>query len=333
MRKALIVGIDHYDSDDVSNLSGCVNDAHSVKSVLERHADGTVNFATPRMMLGNGPQRSVPKAKLKESVRELFADDAEIALLYFAGHGFLKDTGGFLCASDCQTGDDGLSLSEVMTIATASKAKNKVIILDSCHSGIAGDRPNLGGIAEIKEGVTVLTASAANQYALEVEGGGAGVFTTLFVDALGGAAANLLGDVTPGSVYAHIDQSLGPWGGQRPIFKTNVSKFVSLRKAHPPIALQELLALASHFPRADYNFPLDPAYEPERSEEQKADPKIPPPDPQKNAVFAVLQNYVKVNLVRPVDAKHMWHAAMQSKSCELTVLGEHYRRIVADGLI
>ena len=46
---------------------------------------------------------------------------------------------------------------------------------------------------------------------MEVPGGGAGVFTTLFVDALGGAAANLIGDVTPGSVYAHIDQSLGPW--------------------------------------------------------------------------------------------------------------------------
>jgi len=41
------------------------------------------------------------------------------------------------------------------------------------------------------------------------------------VDALGGAAANLVGDVTPGSVYAHIDQSLGPWA-QRPVFKTNV---------------------------------------------------------------------------------------------------------------
>jgi hypothetical protein len=53
----------------------------------------------------------------------------------------------------------------------------------------------------------------------------------------------------------------------------------------------------------------------------------------KNAVFAVLQRYAKVNLVRPVGAPHMWHAAMESKSCELTVLGQHYRKLVADGLI
>jgi hypothetical protein len=34
-----------------------------------------------------------------------------------------------------------------------------------------------------------------------------------------------------------------------------------------------------------------------------------------------------------VGAPHMWHAAMQSKSCQLTVLGEHYRKLVANGLL
>lgn len=330
MRKALIVGIDYYEH--ISPLSGCVNDAHSVKSVLERHADGTVNFATPRILTGTGPRDLVPRTELKEAVRKLFADDADIALFYFAGHGYIEDTGGFLCATDCRTGDDGLSLAEVMSFAASSNAKNKVIILDSCHSGIAGERPNHKGLAEIKEGMTVLTASAASQYAMEIAGGGAGVFTSLLVDALGGASANLLGDVTPGSVYAHIDQSLGPWA-QRPVFKTNVKTFVSLRRAAAPIALAELQALATYFPSADYKFPLDPAFEPERSQEQRTDPRIPSPDPQKTVVFKILQNYVKVNLVRPVGAPHMWHAAMQSKACELTVLGQHYRRLVADGLI
>src|SRR5438046_166022 len=173
--------------------------------------------------------------------------------------------------------------------------------------------------------MTILTASTAEQYAMEVPGGGAGVFSTLLVDALGGAAANLVGDVTPGSVYAHIDQSLGPWA-QRPVFKTNVKTFVSLRKATPPISLADLQAIATHFPHAGFTLQLDPSYEPERSDEQRKDPNIPPPDPDKTAVFAALQNYVKVNLVRPIGAPHMWHAAMQSKSCGLTVLGEHYRK-------
>jgi hypothetical protein len=29
----------------------------------------------------------------------------------------------------------------------------------------------------------------------------------------------------------------------------------------------------------------------------------------------------------------MWHAAMQSKGCELTVLGEHYRKLVEAEMI
>jgi Caspase domain len=330
MRKALIVGIDYYAN--IGNLSGCVNDAYSVKTVLERNADGTLNFSAPQVLTGTSPVQSVQKKDLKDSVRKLFADDSEIALFYFAGHGYIEDTGGFLCGSDSETGDDGLALAEVMTLVNTSKARNKVIILDSCHSGVAGNSTMAAGLAEISDGVTVMTASTADQKAYEAPGGGAGVFTSLFVDALSGSAANLVGDITPGSVYAHIDQSLGPWA-QRPVFKTNVKTFVSLRKAEPPIVLVDLQALTKHFPTSDFEFRLDPSFEPERFEEQRQDPAIPLPNPVNTAIFSVLQKYVKVNLVRPVGAPHMWHAAMQSKSCELTVLGQHYWSLVNKGLI
>ena len=330
MRKALIVGIDHYTH--IGNLSGCVNDAFSVKAALERNADGTLNFSAPQVLTGTSPSQPVLKRDLKDSVRQLFTDDSEIALFYFAGHGYIEDTGGFLCASDSDTGDDGLALAEVMTLVNKSKARNKVIILDSCHSGVAGNNAMTTELAEITDGVTIMTASTADQSSYEIPGGGAGVFTSLFVDALNGSAANLVGDITPGSVYAHIDQSLGPWA-QRPVFKTNVKTFVSLRKAEPPIDLADLQALTKHFPTSDFDFSLDPSFEPERFEEQCQDPTIPPPDPAKNAVFRVLQKYVRVNLVRPVGAPHMWHAAMQSKSCELTVLGQHYWNLVNKGLI
>ncbi|MGW1362929.1 caspase family protein [Streptomyces chartreusis] len=330
MRKALVVGIDHYDH--LAGLTGCVNDAFAVKAAIERNSDGTLNFPSPQVKVGTSAEQYVTKRDLKEAVRQLFTDDSEIALFYFAGHGYIEDTGGFLCASDSETGDDGLALTELMQLANTSQARNKVIILDSCHSGAAGNRLMTTSLAEISDGVTILTASTADQKSYETPGGGAGVFTSLFVDALNGAAANLVGDITPGSVYAHIDQSLGPWA-QRPVFKTNVKTFVSLRKAEPPIPLADLQALTVHFPSPDHGLQLDPSFEPERSSDQEADPSIPPPDPVNTATFAILQKYVKVNLVRPVDAPHMWHAAMQSKSCELTVLGQHYWSLVNKGLI
>lgn len=328
MRKALIVGIDHYEH--LTPLHGCVNDAYSVNSVVERHSDGTLNFPNPRILTSTGQSSQIDRRELKNAVRELFRDDAEIALFYFSGHGYLEDTGGFLCASDAQTGDDGLSLTEVLTLANDSPARNKVIILDSCHSGAAATNALGANQADIREGVTILSASTADQYAME--SGGSGVFTSLMVDALNGAAANLVGEITPGSVYAHIDQSLGPWQ-QRPVFKTNVKSFVSLRRSAPPITLARLQQLSTIFPSPDYQLHLDPSYEPARSAEQIADPTIPDPDPAKNAIFEVLQNYVKVNLARPVDAPHMYYAAMESKACELTVLGEHYWKLVNQGLI
>jgi hypothetical protein len=320
MRKALIVGIDHYSS--VPPLHGCVNDAHSVKAILERHADGAINFSV-KLLTGTGPSNTVSRAELKDAVKDLFAGDAETALFYFAGHGFIEVTGGYLITSECSSGDDGLSLNDVLVFANGSAAKNKVIVLDSCHSGITGTAANNKTYsAELAEGITILTASTADQYATEKNG--SGVFTSLFVDALAGAGANLVGDVTPGSVYAHIDQSLGPWE-QRPVFKTNVKSFVSLRRVQAPIALSELRRLSELFPLPGFEFPLDPSYEPEM---KGRDPGMPPPDPEHTKIFAVLQKYNRLNLLVPVGAPQMWHAAMECKACRLTALGEHYRRLV-----
>lgn len=317
MRKALLIGIDHYDYIDA--LYGCVNDAFGVKSMLDRHADGFVNFGA-RLITGAGPKDVVERSEIKEAVRQLFAGDGDIALLYFAGHGYVESTGGYLCAGDCKTGDDGLPLAEVMTLANKSRFKNKIIILDSCHSGIAGGHPINEEVSEISDGVTILTASTKDQYASEVNG--SGVFTSLLIDALGGAASNLIGDVTPGGVYAHIDQSLGPWA-QRPVFKTNVKTFVSLRKVQPPLPLSELRRIGEFFPTAGFEFQLEPAYEPESMS----------PESDKVAVFTILQKYNRVNLLVPIGAPHMWHAAMEKKAVRLTALGEHYRQLAEKGLI
>lgn len=325
MRKALVAGINYYEHSRA--LHGCVNDAHAVKSVLERNSDGTVNFDV-KLLTGTGPADPVFRSDLRRHIQNLFAGECEAAIFYFAGHGHVEATGGYVIASDSAAGDEGIPLGDILTFANSSSARNKIIVLDSCHSGIAGERPSSPSISEIKDGVTILTASTADQYADEING--AGVFTTLFVDALNGAAGNLVGEVTPGSVYAHIDQSLGSWA-QRPVFKTNVKSFVSLRKVQPPIGLLELQQITDFFPAPGFEFQLDPSFEPERG--KMGDSTIPSPDPVNTAKFAILQKFNRVNLVVPVDAPHMWHAAMGSKACKLTVLGEHYRRLVEQGRI
>lgn len=319
MRLALIVGINHYNHGNP--LFGCVNDANAVNAVLERHDGGSVNFDCNLVTASSQPD-AITRATLKDSIEKLFNTDAEIALLYFAGHGHIEASGGYLLASDSSRGDEGVSLTEILNYANNSPARNKVIILDSCHSGIAGESPIQDGNTTIAEGVTILTASTADQYASEEND--RGVFTSLLVDALYGSAANLTGDITPGSVYAHIDQSLGGWE-QRPVFKTNVKQFISLRKSTPPIDLEDLRKISELFPSPGFQFQLDPSFEPES---KGRDPGMVEPDPKNTEVFALLQKYNRLNLLVPDEAPHMWHAAMESKSCKLTALGEHYRRLI-----
>ena len=324
MKKALVVGINYYEN--VSNLFGCVEDAHSVKGVLERDADGTVNFDI-QLLTATDPSTAITRNQLKDYVEKLFCDDSDIALFFFAGHGHVEATGGYILASDSNRGDEGLSLNELITLANHSRAKNKIIVLDSCHSGVVGKSSPSETTSQIAEGVTVLTASTEEQYASEDSSGG--IFTALFVDALNGVAANILGDISPGSVYAYIDQSLGAWE-QRPVFKTNVKSFVSLRKVQPSIELSELRKIVKFFPEPGYEYPLDPTYEPEM---KGRDTGMPEPISENVEIFSTLQKYNRNNLVIPVKAPHMWHAAMEYKSCKLTVLGEHYRRLVEKGRI
>ncbi|PIE91803.1 peptidase C14 [Bacillus fungorum] len=307
MRKALVIGLDKYPS---APLQGAANDAHSVFSVLKSNSDGSPNFDSK--LIAN----ECSKAELKRAIRDLFEGENDIALLYFSGHGVVTSTGGYIATTDYQVDNEGVSMHDILSLANDSKAKNKIIILDCCHSGTFGiqncDKET--GLASICEGMTVLTASRKDEAALEVNG--SSVFTSLLVEALHGGASDLLGHVTPSSVYSYIDRTLGAWD-QRPIFKTNVSTFTSLRKVNPPIAIEVLRKISDYFSSAEESFQLDPSFEPDSDN----------PDPVNTEIFGNLQRLARVGLVVPVDADHMYYAAMNSTACRLTAMGYHYWKL------
>lgn len=201
-----------------------------------------------------------------------------------------------------------------------SPARNRIVILDCCHAGNFGTNPLNKEMASIKEGVTILAASAADQYA--VEKNGSGVFTKLLLHALEGGAASILGEITPGNVYGYIDKAMGE-KGQRPIFMTNVRRYTNLRKVTSQIGVRHLRELTKLFKNPNEEFPLNPSFEPESEN----------PNPENCKKFAILQKYNRVNLVVPIDAPHMYHAAMESKACKLTNQGKSYWEMVNSNVI
>lgn len=319
MKKALVVGINNYPS---SPLHGCINDASYFSGIIEANGDGSPNFTVRQC------NDVATKSELKGLIVDLFRGANETALFYYSGHGYIDELGGYIATPDYAPNDYGVSMDEILTLANESKSKNRIIILDCCHSGAFGSpMSNKGRITQISEGVSILTASKGDEPSLEVNGHG--VFTNLLLNALRGGAADLRGHITPGSIYAYIDQALGPWD-QRPVFKTNVSSFTSIRQVLPQIPIDVLRKLTLYFPSPTDEYLLDPSFEDTNTLEVEHKVIEPYANPENTVKFKELQKMESVGLVIPVDEEHMYYAAMNSKSCKLTALGYHYWRLIDD---
>ncbi len=312
MKQALIVGIDNYGG---APLKGCVNDANAMADVLATNGNGSRNF---HVKLETNVQT---KGQLRKMIRQLFDCETDMCLFYFSGHGYQNDIGGYIITPDSRADDFGIPMDEILQMANESEIKNKIIILDCCNSGAFGSPPMLNNAVFLKRGITVLTSSREDEPSIESKG--QGLFTRLLLDALKGAAADLKGDITPGSVYAFIDQAIGSWG-QRPLFKANIARFTSLRTINPSIEREILRKLVVFFPAADLEFPLDPSYEYTNVEVAVA---------ANTAIFKELQKLEGVGLVMPIGEEHMYWAAQNSKACALTAIGRHYWQLVKDGRI
>ena len=322
MRKALVVGIDNYSQ---CPLRGCCNDADEVAKLLSCNDDGSPNFAVKL-------QKNIStKAILRKHIEECFSGDADVALFYYSGHGHIDNVGGYLVTPDFTNYDYGVSLQDVLNIANASRCKDKIIILDSCHSGFMGSISTAGqSTAVINEGVTILTASRSIEASVEINGHG--LFTSLLIEALCGGAADITGYITPGGIYAYIDKALGPWE-QRPVFKTNVTRFTPLRKLTPQVDISIIRRICTYFPSEDAEMPIDPSFEPTNSLDVMHEVIQPYANPDNTKIFSDLQKLEGIGLVVPVGEEHMYFAAMRSKTCALTSIGKQYWRLVKDKLI
>lgn len=161
MKRALVVGIDDYPG---YPLHACVGDAMAVAQLLEKNGDGSPNFSVRPI---TSDKDKVTGANLTEAISELFKGDADTVLLYFAGHGIIDQemNVGHIVSQDGRKGAWGVSLSDILGLANKAypRIKSSVIILDSCHSGFAGEVPALNSTASIiGSGVTILTAEIVN---------------------------------------------------------------------------------------------------------------------------------------------------------------------------
>jgi len=315
MRRALVVGIDDYPDQP---LTACSNDARRIHERLCTHTDGSPNFES---LLVCNPEQQVGRAMLMDLIGRTLSQEADQALLYFAGHGGVDERGGYLLAQDSTSGEDAIRMADVLKLANDSPVDDVVILLDCCAAGELGHLSHEDDRALIDEGVSIIAAARSTEKAVEREDGG--VFTSLLCEALDGGAADMRGMVTMASIYKYLDESFGSWD-QRPQLKAYVSQLLPLRRCEPQVPDELLRKLPALFPTATTERPLV------ATSELAATPNAP-------ELLAQLQRCQEAKLVErvgppyslpPTMASSMTTAqALESQAYRLTLLGRHYHQM------
>jgi|LSQX01.3.fsa_nt_gb hypothetical protein len=328
MKNALIIGINDY-GNPKNNLNCCVNDANKVASLLEFNDDGSRNFSIIKLL-----DEEATYDNIEEKIKVVFNNDSDISIFYFSGHGFDDENDGRICTYDYRANHMGIRFRDILELIERTKCKNKIIILDCCHAGKIGNFSMIGDNTVLACGTTILTACNVNEYSIEINGHG--LFTKLLIDALEGGASDIFGRISPGSIYSYIDSSLGNFD-QRPLFKSYVKSFVTVRTANSKMGINEMRNLMKCFKEDTSLFQLDPSFEPMNFPDSKG---IGPEDltepyfkPENGKVFALLQKAVSNGLVKPSNEKHMYWAALHSDTCCLTSIGKHYWWLVNKEII
>lgn len=327
-KRALIVGIDTYDN--ASELEACVEDAHAISALLEQNSDKTPNYECRALLDRMEDDQPITRAALRKACTELFADFKGDVLLYFSGHGTLTQFGGHLCAFDSQGDDWGIPMQEIVELANNSQARDILMILDCCHSGDIANPSLLNTgrgkdpLTVLRENMTVIAASRGSQ--VSVEAGGHGLFTAAVLDALEGGAADHMGWVTAPSIYAYVERRFGSWD-QRPVYKSHATGVTVVRECAPLIEKFKLRKLTGLFPTHDYQYLLDPEYEPEDEHGNLLEPA----NEEKVAVAQLFKEFRNAGLLKPSTlGEQLYWTARRGHTVELTLRGREYWWLVSN---
>jgi len=324
MKRALLVGIDHYQQ--LPPLAGCVADATAVAEIIRTHADGSPNYQV-ELITSENNHAVVTREGLRGALARLFGNARGADLFFFfAGHGGQTLWGADLVTQDATSNSLGVSMNDLITLANDSPARSVTLILDCCFSGDLGNLTGLQassmaepfrlGKAVLGENVTALAASRPSETAAEATGHGA--FTRVLIDGLQGGATDHLGKVTALSLYSYVSAAFDAWQ-QRPMLKTHLTEPTVLRVGPPWLDAALLRELPRHFSAAEARIRLSPAHEGEGR------PLLPGQrGTSEQQEFDYLGRLRNAGLVATDnELAHYW-VAMQSREVYLTALGRYF---------
>jgi len=171
--------------------------------------------------------------ELRNKLEEFFAynGDRDDLLLFFAGHGIMRDGTGLLATTDTNHSTGGMPMTDLVElIQTASSHTSSItVILDCCGSGIIN---NLQFGPEFPRNVSILTSSFGNRNSYE-HNKGTSIFTSIVCDGLGGGAdQGVFGHVSVTSLVTFVHDRFAEeksLANQQPTFRGYLTRIPILR--------------------------------------------------------------------------------------------------------
>lgn len=200
----LVIGANQYDNPQY-NLNYAVPDARAFRDAVLAAAGSLFTEVRTRFLMDADVTRQSIVQTLRDIAHE--AAPSDVLIFYYAGHGVMSQTAEpefFLAlpqvtqlyGNDALLSQHGLSASQLRDLARSIPAQKQLFILDACQAAGALQQLALRGAAEQKAiaslarstGTYWLTATGSDQFAVEFETLGHGVFTYALLEALRGAA-------------------------------------------------------------------------------------------------------------------------------------------------
>ena len=192
---AVVIGVAKYEKlAPEEDLGFPETDADAIRQVLISKQGGAFPDANVKLLVG----REATLQNIREALEAWLpshVQEQDRALVYFAGHGFVKGGRGYLAPWDVDPASPdttGYAMDLVGKDLGGLKAKWKVLLVDACHSGkIVGgstDEAVNAQLAQLPSGFLNLTATGARESSYEDPRLGFGVFSYFVKKGLEGNA-------------------------------------------------------------------------------------------------------------------------------------------------
>lgn len=232
---AVVIGIDSYKDQKISNLRKARKDAESIYQIFTDPNIGRIPQERVALLVDEQATEKAIQSTIGTALKKTTGED-DLVLIFFAGHGAAEPDDAsdssdgyekYLVPHDGESDDlfaSAIRMEEIAIWFKRLKARQVVLLIDSCFSGKAGGRsfqnPDviarasftdeaLEQIAENSEGRIILAACGPNELALELNDMDNGLFTHYILAGLRGEADwNEDGRISLNELFEYVQKNV-----------------------------------------------------------------------------------------------------------------------------